>query len=194
MEIKEKIGSIHLPPLYTMEWAGEYEQKEDALEGVRATFPFFMLLMFLMLMSLFRTLREPVLAFCAIPFALIGVVAGLLVTGKSFGFMAILGFLGLTGMLLKNSIVLLDQISLERKKGRPPYAALVEASVSRLRPVTMAAGTTVLGILPLLFDVFFDAMAATIVFGLLAATLLTLIVIPVGYALAFGVREPCKGS
>jgi multidrug efflux pump subunit AcrB len=193
-EIKEKIGSIHLPPLYTMEWAGEYEQKEDALEGVRATFPFFMLLMFLMLMSLFRTLREPVLAFCAIPFALIGVVAGLLVTGKSFGFMAILGFLGLTGMLLKNSIVLLDQIGLERKKGRPPYAALVEASVSRLRPVTMAAGTTVLGILPLLFDVFFDAMAATIVFGLLAATLLTLIVIPVGYALAFGVREPCKGS
>ena len=184
-EIREKIEAIPLPPLYSMEWAGEYEIKNLATDGLKTTFPFFILLMFLMLMALFRTMREPLIAFFTIPFALIGVVAGLLLTGKSFGFMAILGFLGLTGMLLKNAIVLLDQVDKERSAGTPPYDALVKASISRLRPVAMAAGTTVLGVLPLLFDDFFDSMAATIMFGLLFATLLTLVIVPVGYAVLF---------
>ena len=186
-EIREKVEAIPLPPLYSMEWAGEYEIKNLAMDGLKTTFPFFILLMFLMLMTLFRTMREPLIAFFTIPFALIGVVAGLLLTGKSFGFMAILGFLGLTGMLLKNAIVLLDQVGLELKTGAAPYEALVNASVSRLRPVAMAAGTTVLGVLPLLFDDFFDSMAATIMFGLLFATLLTLVIVPVGYAVLFKV-------
>ncbi len=186
--IREKIEAIPLPPMYTMEWAGEYETKNEATEGLKKTFPFFIMLMFLMLMTLFRTLREPVIAFMTIPFSLIGVVAGLLLTGKSFGFMAMLGFLGLTGMLLKNAIVLLDQVNLELKNGSAPYEALVNASVSRLRPVAMAAGTTVLGVMPLLVDAFFDSMAATIMFGLLFATILTLVVVPVGYAVLFKVK------
>ncbi len=193
-ELRAQIESIPLPPLYKMEWAGEYESKNEATDGLKKTFPFFILLMFLMLTALFRTLREPVIAFPTIPFALIGVVAGLLITGKSFGFMAILGFLGLTGMLLKNAIVLLDQVNLELASGIAPYDALVNASVSRLRPVAMAAGTTVLGVIPLLFDAFFDSMAATIMFGLLFATILTLIIVPVSYAILFNVKMSKKPS
>ncbi len=188
-QIRKKIESIPLPDLYTMEWAGEYEKKQEALEGIKSTFPFFIIAMFLMLMSLFRTMREPLVAFCTLPFALIGVATGLICTAKSFGFMAILGFLGLTGMLLKNAIVLLDQVNIELSKGSLPFKALTDASVSRLRPVAMAAGTTVFGMLPLLFDAFFDAMAATIMFGLLVATILTLIIIPVGYAIVFRIKN-----
>ena len=143
--------------------------------------------MFLIVAMLFRTLRETITAFAVLPFALIGVVGGLCLLNLPFGFMAILGFLGLSGMLLKNAIVLLDQINLELQKGTPHYLALLNASVSRLRPVTMAAGTTVLGVAPLLFDTFFASMAATIMFGLLGATILTLFMVPVTYSLLFRV-------
>jgi len=187
-QILTAVNAIPLPPLYSVDWGGEYYDSQKAQAPLKQLFPLFFLGMFLLTMMLFRTLREPLAAFFAIPFSFIGVTGGLLATGQSFGFMALVGFLGLTGMLLKNCIVLLDQIGLERRRGTPPYEALVKASVSRLRPVTMAAGTTVLGMIPLLFDAFFAAMACVIVFGLLVATLLTLILVPAAYSVLFGVR------
>ncbi len=189
-ELQEKISSIPLPPLYTLEWGGELEQSQKAQDGLKRLFPVCLILMFLVVAMLFRTIREPLIAFVTLPFALTGVVGGLLLLDLPFGFMAILGFLGLSGMLLKNAIVLLDQLHLEISGGTPPYPAVLKASVSRLRPVTMAAGTTVLGVLPLVFHVFYASMAATIMFGLLGATLLTLFVVPLAYVVLFRVRCP----
>jgi multidrug efflux pump subunit AcrB len=124
-----------------------------------------------------------------VPLALIGVTAGLLALDQPFGFMALLGFLSLSGMLIKNAIVLVDEIDLQIKQGKPTYNAIVDAGVSRLRPVAMAAATTVLGMLPLFFDAFFIAMAVTIVFGLLVATVLTMFVVPTFYAIFFNAKE-----
>lgn len=191
--LQPKIGAIQLPPLYTLEWGGEQEQSEIAQAKLKTLFPVSLILMFLIVAMLFRTVREPLVAFATLPFALIGVVGGLLLLNLPFGFMAILGFLGLSGMLLKNAIVLLDQIRLEQESGSSHYQAVLNASVSRLRPVTMAAGTTVFGVLPLLFDAFFASMAATIMFGLLGATILTLFIVPVTYSLLFRIpsrKEP----
>ena len=189
-QLKSQIEAIELPPLYSLEWGGELEQSEIAQSKLKTLFPVSLVLMFIVVAMLFKTVREPLVAFSTLPFALIGVVGGLLLLGLPFGFMAILGFLGLSGMLLKNAIVLLDQINLERGKGCAAYDAVVNASVSRLRPVTMAAGTTVFGVFPLLSDAFFASMAATIMFGLLGATILTLLVVPVVYSILFNVKSP----
>lgn len=188
--LQKKIEAIELPPLYSMEWGGELEESEIAERGLKKLFPVSLILMFLLVAMLFRTVRESLVAFSILPFALIGVVGGLFMLNLPFGFMAILGFLGLSGMLLKNAIVLLDQINLELEAGHSRYDAIVMASVSRLRPVTMAAGTTVLGVAPLLWDSFFASMAATIMFGLLGATILTLLVVPLVYAILFRVKNP----
>ena len=126
------------------------------------------------------------------PLAIIGVTWGLLATGQPFGFMALLGFMSLSGMLIKNAIVLIDQIDLEIREGKDPFEAIVDSGVSRLRPVAMAALTTVLGMVPLLSDAFFVAMAVTIMAGLSFATLLTMIVVPVLYATFF--RVPYGGA
>ena len=123
--------------------------------------------------------------FLCVPLAVIGVAAGLLITNQPFGFMAMLGFLSLSGMLIKNAVVLIDQIDLEIKEGKETFAAIVDSSISRLRPVAMAAVTTILGMIPLLKDAFFVAMAVTIMAGLAFATALTLIVVPVLYAIFF---------
>jgi multidrug efflux pump subunit AcrB len=123
-----------------------------------------------------------------VPLALIGVTAGLLLTGQPFGFMALLGFMSLSNMLIKNAIVLIDEIEVQKRAGLPVYGAILSSGVSRLRPVAMAALTTALGMIPLLFDAFFVAMAVTIVFGLVVATVLTMVVVPVLYALVFRVR------
>jgi multidrug efflux pump subunit AcrB len=127
-----------------------------------------------------------------VPLALIGVTAGLLLTGQPFGFMALLGFLSLIGMLIKNAIVLIDQINLEIAQDKPVYDAIMASGVSRLRPVAMAALTTALGMIPLLFDAFFIAMAVTIIFGLLFATVLTMVLVPVLYAVFYRVPSPVR--
>jgi multidrug efflux pump subunit AcrB len=114
--------------------------------------------------------------------ALIGVTVGLLSTDQPFGFMALLGFLSLIGMLIKNAIVLIDEINLQSGGGKALEDAIVDSGVSRLLPVMMAASTTALGLIPLLFDAFFVSMAVTIVFGLAFATVLTMVVVPVLYA------------
>lgn len=187
-QLEKKLSAIKLPPLYSLEWGGEKFESEEAKAGLRKLFPISLLMMFLLVGMLFRTVREPVVAFSPLPFSIIGVGGGLLLMNLPFNFMALLGFLGLSGMMLKNSIVLLDQINIEKDTGKNVYDSLISASVSRLRPVTMAAGTTVLGVAPLLWHPFFKSMAATIMFGLLVATVLTLIVVPVVYAILFAVK------
>ena len=186
--VKPEIEDLPLPPGYSLEWGGEYEESNKGKKGIKQLFPFCLLFMFLITAYLFKTLREPLIIFLCLPFALTGVAAGLLIFGLPFGFMAILGFLGLSGMLIKNAIVLLDQINLLRDKGQTGYQAVIDASVSRLRPVCMAAGTTVLGMTPLLLHPFFSAMAATIICGLLFATFLTLLVVPLMYTSFFKLK------
>ncbi|MDD5698157.1 MAG: efflux RND transporter permease subunit [Victivallaceae bacterium] len=188
--VRPEIEALPLPPGYSLEWGGEYEESAKGEAGIKKIFPICLLFMFIIVAFLFKTLREPLIIFLCLPLAISGVSAGLLIFGLSFGFMAILGFLGLSGMLIKNAIVLLDQINLERESGIAPYQALIHSSVSRLRPVTMAAGTTIMGMIPLTFHPFFSAMAATIMCGLLVATILTLLVVPVMYMLFFRVPKP----
>ncbi|CSB14448.1 transporter%2C AcrB/D/F family [Vibrio cholerae] len=148
------------------------------------------LFMFLITVFLFNSVKESLIVWLTVPLAVIGVTTGLLALNTPFGFMALLGFLSLSGMLLKNGIVLLDQIEIEMHSGKDPYLAVVDASLSRVRPVCMAAVTTILGMIPLLPDIFFRPMAVTIMFGLGFATVLTLIVVPVLYRLFHHVKVP----
>ena len=145
--------------------------------------------MVLIVIFLFNAFRQPLIIWLCVPLSLIGVTVGLLLTNLEFGFMALLGFLSLTGMLIKNAIVLIDQIDLEISTGKDPFHAILDSSMSRARPVLLAAITTVLGMIPLLFDVFFTSMAVTIMFGLTFATILTLIIVPVLYSMFFRVRN-----
>jgi multidrug efflux pump subunit AcrB len=179
---------IRLPAGYQLEWGGEYESSKDGQEGVMAGLPLTFLAMILIIIVLFGAIRQPAIIFLTLPLALIGVTAGLLATGQPFGFMALLGFLSLMGMMIKNAVVLIDQIDLEIREGKAPYNSILDSSVSRLRPVGMAAATTILGMIPLLKDDFFVAMAVTIMAGLAFATALTLIVVPVLYSIFFRVR------
>ncbi len=175
---------------YSLEWGGEYESSSDAQAALRSKMPIIALLMMLTVITLFNSVKKPLIIFLTVPLALIGVTAGLLIMNEPFGFMALLGFLSLTGMLIKNAIVLIDEINLQTAAGKAPYDAIITAGVSRMRPVSMAALTTVLGMIPLLTDAFFIAMAVTIMFGLSFATVLTLVVVPVLYAIFFRVPSP----
>ncbi|GAB6175277.1 efflux RND transporter permease subunit VmeI [Desulfobaculum senezii] len=189
-EVRAGVEAIDLPFGYTMEWGGEYESSRDAQESLAGLIPITIIAMVLIVIMLFNALRQTVIIWLTVPLAIIGVTFGLAVFDLPFDFMAILGFLSLIGMLIKNAIVLIDQIDFERRGGKADYQAIVDSGVSRLRPVCMAAITTVLGMLPLLQDPFFISMAVTIMFGLSFATVLTLVVVPVLYALFFGVRGP----
>jgi multidrug efflux pump subunit AcrB len=142
------------------------------------------------IVALFNALRPPLIIILTMPFALIGIVAGLLPTGTPFGFMALLGAMSLAWMMIKNAIVLLDQVNIERAAGKSPYEAVVISGVSRLRPVVLAAATTVLGVVPLLQDVFWVSMAVTIMAGLTFGPLLTMFVVPVLYAIFYKVPSP----
>lgn len=185
-----QIEAIQLPPGYSLEWGGEYESSRDAQASLFTTMPMGYLFMFLITVFLFNSVKEPLIVWLTVPLAVIGVTTGLLALNTPFGFMALLGFLSLSGMLLKNGIVLLDQIEIEMKSGKDPYVAVVDAALSRVRPVCMAAITTILGMVPLLPDIFFKPMAVTIMFGLGFATILTLIVVPVLYRLFHKVAVP----
>lgn len=183
--VKPGIEAIPLPPGYKMEWGGEYESSSDAQAALFGGLPMGYLVMFIITVLLFNSIRAPLVIWATVPLALIGVSVGLLVMGAPFSFMALLGLLSLSGMLLKNGIVLVDQINLELSQGKDPYTAVFHSAISRVRPVAMAAITTILGMIPLLFDVFFESMAVTIMFGLGFATVLTLIVVPVLFTLLY---------
>jgi multidrug efflux pump subunit AcrB len=173
---------IELPPGYTLEWDGEYKSTLDGQSGLLPGMLPTVVIMTLIIVVLFNAFRPPIIIFAVIPFAVIGISLGLLVTGAPFGFMALLGAMSLSGMMIKNSVVLLDQVNLNLAEGMNPYQATVEAAVSRLRPVLNAAATTIFGMAPLLTDVFWYSMAITIMAGLLFGTALTMVVVPVLYA------------
>ncbi|MCO7225236.1 efflux RND transporter permease subunit [Pleionea sp. CnH1-48] len=181
--VRPKIEAIPLPHGYTLEWGGEFESSSKAQKAIFGSLPLGYLTMFLITVLLFNAIRAPLVIWATVPLAVIGVAFGLLIMNASFSFMALLGLLSLSGMLIKNGIVLVDQINLELDGGKQPYQAVVDSGVSRVRPVSMAAITTILGMIPLLFDVFFKSMAVTIMFGLGFATILTLIIVPVLYAM-----------
>ena len=180
--VRSQVEALELPPGYELEWGGEYEDSGNAQAGLVASLPMFILIMILITVMLFNSLKQPLIIWLTVPLSLIGVTAGLLSTGQPFGFMALLGFLSLIGMLIKNAIVLIDEINLQWAEGKELLDAIVDSGQSRLRPVLMAASTTALGLIPLLFDAFFVSMAVTIIFGLGFATLLTMVVVPVLYA------------
>ncbi|GIU13585.1 MULTISPECIES: efflux RND transporter permease subunit [unclassified Shewanella] len=188
-KIRADIEAISLPAGYELEWGGEYETSLEAQESVFSSIPLGYLAMFLITVLLFNSVRQPLVIWFTVPLSLIGVVSGLLLFDAPFSFMALLGLLSLTGMIIKNGIVLVDQINLELSQGKEAYQAVVDSALSRVRPVLMAAITTMLGMIPLLSDAFFGSMAITIIFGLGFASVLTLIVLPVTYTLAF--RIPC---
>jgi multidrug efflux pump subunit AcrB len=187
--VKERIEAIPLPPGHELEWWGEYRDSGRAQRAIAASIPLFFGAMVLIVIALFNDLRQPVVIWATVPLALIGITLGLLLTSQPFGFMALLGAMSLSGMMVKNAIVLIDEIELQ-KKTRDIFDAIVESGVSRLRPVAMAALTTALGMLPLFQDAFFIAMAVTIVFGLMIATVLTMVFVPVLYAILFRVPSP----
>ena len=172
---------IKVPEGYTLKYFGEQESQVESNEALAKNLPLTFFLMFTTLLLLFKTYRKPTVILLMLPLIFIGIVLGLLLLGKSFDFFAILGLLGLIGMNIKNAIVLVDQIDIESRSGLDPREAVIKATVSRIVPVAMASGTTILGMLPLLFDAMFGGMAATIMGGLLVASALTLFVLPVAY-------------
>ncbi len=184
-----KVEALPFPPGYHVEWGGEYESTQDAQAALFAPIPTFLGIMVLIVVALFNAIRQPLVIWLTVPLALIGVTAGLLLFNQPFGFMALLGFLSLSGMLIKNAIVLVDEMDLQVREGKPIYDAVLDSGVSRLRPVAMAAATTVLGMIPLFTDAFYVAMAVTIVGGLLVATVLTMIVVPTFYAIFFKAKK-----
>ena len=191
--VRPQIEAMELPPGYTLEWWGEYKSTNDARGPLAASVPIFVLLMMLITLLLFDAFKQMAIIWLVVPLAMIGVTAGLLATGQPFGFMATLGLLSLIGMLIKNAIVLVDQIDLELAEGKDGWNAILDSAVSRLRPVAMAAATTILGMAPLFPDAFFVSMAVTIAFGLLFATILTMVVVPVLYATFDRVKAPAEG-
>ncbi len=186
--VRRQIEAIPLPPGYIMEWGGEHEDSTQAKAALAGTLPAFLLMMVLIVICLFNSLRVTLIIWLTVPLSIIGIVIGLLVFNQPFGFMALLGALSLSGMLIKNGIVLVDEINVQLASGAAPWNAVVDASVSRVRPVSMAVLTTVFGLIPLMADVFFGAMAVTIVVGLLFASALTLLVVPVLYVTFFRIK------
>ena len=188
--LAREIDKMELPDGYKMSWKGEKAASDRSMKYLFANFPLAIILMIGLLILLFKDYRKPFIIFCTIPMVFVGVILTMLLTGKQFTFVAIVGALGLIGMIIKNGIVLIDEINLELQEGVAPYEALLRSSMSRLRPVMMASLTTVLGMIPLLTDAMFGSLAVTIMGGLLFGTVITLLFIPVLYALCFGITNP----
>jgi len=187
-EVRGQIEAITLPPGYRMEWGGEFEANSRAYEVINQKIPFALLIMFVITVLMFGKLKQPIVIWLTVPMTFCGVALGLLATDLSFTFPSFLGFLSLSGMLIKNCIVLVDEIDKRFDESDFSLATMTEASISRLRPVILAAGTTIAGMSPLLADAFFKEMAVCIMSGLAFATLLTLLAVPVFYRIALGKR------
>ena len=191
--VLEAFEAIELPPGYTLEWKGEFDSALQSQEALAPGIAPAIVIMALIIVVLFNSFRMPLIIFMVIPFVVIGITFGLLVTQVPFGFIALLGAMSLSGMMIKNAVVLLDQVNLNLEEGMTPYQAVVEAAVSRLRPVVNAAATTVFGMAPLLQDVFWISLAVSIMFGLAFGTLLTMVLVPVLYALFYKVPAEKTG-
>ncbi|MDO5482909.1 MAG: efflux RND transporter permease subunit [Bacteroidaceae bacterium] len=186
--IAEKIEQMPLPEGYTLTWGGEKKASDQSMKYLFRDFPLCIVAMILILIMLFNDYRKTAIIFCCIPLVIIGVIPVVMLTGKPFGFVAIVGVLGLVGMMIKNGIVLMDEIHLEISEGTPPREALLHSSKSRLRPVMMASLTTILGMIPLVSDAMFGSLAVTIMGGLFVGTLITLVFIPVLYSIFFKIK------
>jgi multidrug efflux pump subunit AcrB len=193
-DVRAKVEALELPPGYTGEWGGTTEDSEKSQKALApGLVPTFAVILFI-LVALFNTFRHPTVIMLTVPFAMIGITVGLLAFGAPFGFMALLGAMSLMGMMIKNAIVLLDEVNINLRNGMQQYDAVVIAALARLRPVVLAAATTVLGVVPLLQDVFWVGMAITIMAGLAFGTVLTMVVVPVLYCMFYKVPSPEKGS
>ncbi|MBV0932910.1 efflux RND transporter permease subunit [Marinobacterium weihaiense] len=191
-QIRPQIEAMALPPGYKLKWYGEYESSREANAGIAASAPYGFAAMILAVVFMFNALRQPLVIWMTAPLAVIGVVIGLILFQTPFEFMAILGFLSLIGMMVKNAIVLVDEADNNIRAGQVPFEGVVSACLSRARPVVLGALTTILGVAPLLVDPFFKSMAVTVMFGLLFATALTLVVLPLFYCVLM--RIPARLS
>ncbi|WP_170755083.1 efflux RND transporter permease subunit [Ruegeria lacuscaerulensis] len=189
-EVRADIEAIELPPGYRIEWRGETFSTADAQDSLKPGSGPALVIMVFLVVALFNAFRPALVVFTVVPFAMIGITGGLLLFNQPFSFMALLGAMSLVGLMIKNAVVLLDQVSVNLEEGMKPYDALVEATVSRLNPVFLGAATTILGVLPLLQDIFWVAMATTIAAGLTVGTVVTMLMVPVYYALFHGIRPP----
>jgi multidrug efflux pump subunit AcrB len=188
--IKEKVEAIEVPPGYKAEWGGITEDQAKSQAGlIPGLIPAFIIILLIIVM-LFNAYRPPIVILLTIPFAMIGITIGLLGFNAPFGFMALLGAMSLAGMMIKNAIVLLDEVNVNHALGKAPYESVIDAAMSRLRPVVLAAATTVLGVVPLLQDVFWVGMAVTIMAGLAFGTVLTMLVVPVLYSWFHSIPSP----
>jgi multidrug efflux pump subunit AcrB len=192
--VRAEIEAMDLPSGYTMEWGGEFESASTARASLGRQLPLSFLVMLIISVLMFNRLRQPAIVWMVVPMAVTGMVLGLLATGLPFTFTALLGLLSLSGMLIKNAIVLVGESDRLRADGVDDHTAVVQGAVSRLRPVILAAGTTILGMTPLLPDAFFASMSVTIMGGLAVASVLTLIVVPVLYAILFGIHPPDRDT
>jgi len=191
-DVIDEINAIELPPGYEFFWDGEYFSTVGAqLALVPGMVPAF-LIMTLIIVALFNSVKPSLVIFCTVPFALIGITAILLPTQTPFGFMSLLGAMSLIGLMIKNSIVLLDEIQANKANGLAPYDATVAAGMSRVRPVALGAATTILGVAPLVQDAFWVGMALVMMFGLLFGTVLTVILVPTLYATFYKILSPAK--
>jgi multidrug efflux pump subunit AcrB len=180
----------NLPPSYHIVVGGTVEESKNSQASVIAVVPVMLLLMFTVLMAQLHSFQRLFLVLSVAPLGLIGVVAALLVSRKPLGFVAILGVLALIGMITKNAVILIGQIEAERARGKDVWAAAIDASSSRFRPIMLTAVSTVLGMIPIAPTVFWGPMAYAIMGGLLVATILTLVFLPTLYAAWFGGEEP----
>jgi multidrug efflux pump subunit AcrB len=186
--LRPQIEAIELPPGYYLEWGGEYEDAVRAQAGLGGALPVGFLLMIITSIFLFGKLRQPAIIWLTVPLAIIGITAGLLTTGGAFDFMSILGALSLVGLLIKNAIVLIEEMDQQTEEREDKFEAVLDSAVSRMRPVMLAAATTILGLIPLLSDVFFVNMSVTMMAGLGFASILTLIVVPTLYCIFFQIK------
>lgn len=193
-ELKPEIAKIALPEGYSLEWGGQLEKSTTAQKEVLGKEPIALIIMAIIVVALFNGMRQPIIIAITFPLAMIGITLGLLLFQKPFGFMALVGAMSLLGMMVRNGVVLMDQIDEELRKGEDPYHAIVDAAVERMRPVTVAALTVIVGMIPLLQDTLFDSMATAIMFGLIIATFLTLFLVPVFYMILFRISPPEAGS
>jgi multidrug efflux pump subunit AcrB len=187
--IRPYIEAIELTDGYSLEWGGEEGASNESNGNLMSTIPMGFLAMVLVVVVLFGKIRQPLVIWMVVPLALIGVVFGLVVTGIPLEFMGILGLLSLSGLLIQNGIILVDRMDLEIDEGKPRYDAIIDSATSRVRPVVLGSFTTALGVIPLFFDAFFQSMAVVLVFGLSFATLLTLLIVPVLYAMFMNVSS-----
>jgi multidrug efflux pump subunit AcrB len=186
--VKPQIENIELPSGYSLSWGGEFEDSQKAQTGLGRSLPIGFLFMILTSILLFGKIRQPLIIWLTVPLAIVGITAGLLAANGAFDFMSLLGGLSLIGLLIKNAIVLIDEIDQQIGEGKEQFSAILDATVSRFRPVILAAATTILGLIPLLSDVFFVNMSITIMAGLGFATILTLVFVPTLYSLMFSIE------